>query len=58
MKAQLESMGWKVIVIWECEVKTILADRFIPGLMAGVMPAYGCGEDEEAVLEAAEAERE
>ena len=59
VKAQLESMGWKVIVIWECEVKTILAQRDIPALRAGNdVPAYGCGEEEEAVLEAAEAERE
>ena len=59
VKAQLESMGWKVIVIWECEVKKIVADRFIPGLQADVnVSAYGCDMDDEAVLEAAEAERE
>lgn len=59
VKAQLESMGWKVIVIWECEVKRILSERAIPGLRAGsVVPAYNCDEEDEAVLEAAEAERE
>ena len=59
VKAQLESMGWKVIVIWECEVKRILSERAIPGLRAGSdVPAYNCDEEDEAVLEAAEAERE
>lgn len=59
VRAQLESLGWKVIVIWECEVKKILAQRDIPALRAGNdIPAYGCDMDDEAVLEAAEAERE
>ena len=56
VKAQLESMGWKVIVIWECEVKTIVAQRDIPALRAGSdVPAYGCGE-EDGMLQAAEDE--
>ena len=56
VRAQLESLGWKVIVIWECEVKKIVADRFIPALRADVnVPAYGCGE-EDGVLQAAEDE--
>lgn len=58
VKAQLESMGWKVIVIWECEVKRILAQRDIPALRAGSdVPVYNCDEEDEAgMLQAAEDE--
>lgn len=48
VEAELAALGWRVIVIWECEVKRVLATRIIPGLN----DAY---EDEEAgILEAAE----
>jgi len=30
--ALLREMGWRVIVIWECEIKTILQTRQVPGL--------------------------
>lgn len=32
VEAELAALGWRVIVIWECEVKRVLATRVIPGL--------------------------
>ena len=55
VQAELESMGWKVITIWECEVKGILSSGLIPGLNAPEMEDY---EEEERVLEAAEEDKD
>ncbi len=30
--AQLQAMGWQVLVIWECQVKELVHSRCIPGL--------------------------
>lgn len=30
-QAELRQMGWKVIVIWECEVKKIIESGMLPG---------------------------
>ena len=55
VQAELESMGWKVITIWECEVKAVLSSGLIPGLNAPEMEDY---EEEERVLEAAEEDKD
>lgn len=31
-EAALKALGWRVITIWECEIKDILKTRIIPGL--------------------------
>lgn len=50
---QLRQMGWKVLIIWECEVKAMVAARTIPGL-----PGREYTLPEEDVLSAAEAAEE
>lgn len=32
IRAALESQGWRVLSLWECEIKTILTQGFIPNL--------------------------
>lgn len=29
---ELQSLGWRVLTLWECEIKTILTQGFIPNL--------------------------
>ena len=52
VQEELESMGWKVITIWECEVKEVVSSGRIPGLNAPERE----GDEEEGVLMAAEEE--
>ncbi len=60
--AALKEMGWQVLVIWECEVKGMVAARAVPGLPprqaepAQPLPSYESGDEES--LEAAESEPE
>lgn len=49
VEAELAALGWRVIVIWECEVKRVLATRIIPGLND-----VDETEEEEGLLMAAE----
>lgn len=32
IRAALESQGWRVFTLWECEIKTILQTGIIPNL--------------------------
>lgn len=49
VEAELAALGWRVIVIWECEVKRVLTTRIIPGLND-----VDETEEEEGLLMAAE----
>lgn len=49
----LQSMGWRVIVIWECEINDIIRSRQVPGLPTHKRGNYEM-EEEEEFLEAAE----
>ena len=54
--AAMKEQGWKVIIIWECEVKEILRSRVIPRFPLRVADSYPTNEDlpESAALMAAE----
>lgn len=32
IRQELQSLGWRVLTLWECEIKTILQTGIIPGL--------------------------
>lgn len=38
--AALKALGWKVLIIWECEVKEIVRSKTIPGLPSHNSTAY------------------
>lgn len=50
--ALLREMGWRVIVIWECEIKTILQTHRVPGLPPKEAKPYA--DDADDALIAAE----
>lgn len=51
VQAELQALGWKVITIWECEVKAVVSSGRVPGLNAPETEDY---DEEEPVLMAAE----
>ena len=43
--AALRTLGWKVLIIWECEIKKLLQTQVIPGLALLAPKSYPASSD-------------